>query len=140
MHKLQQNLPQQIKDFVKDELDSRNLFCSNDVNKIKGQIQESFDMNQYVMTDTLEELKVKANKVGAFTSIKKTPKCDIVEVEDEVGVVEEMIDKDLADKQKAPTKQREFGCWAHYWSGKICMVPSDFVLPKSKPFLNLWLS
>ena len=69
---------------------------SSDVNKIKDQIQESFDMIQQRMTDILEELK--ANKVGALTHIQNTTNHVVVEVEDEVGVVEEMVDKDLTDK------------------------------------------
>ena len=117
MHNLQQNLPQQIKDFVKDELNSRNLGGSSDVNKMKDQIYESFDMIQQRMIDTLEELK--ANKVGALMHIQNTSKRDMVEAEDEVRVVEKMIDKDFADKQRAPTKIREIGNWAHCWGSKI---------------------
>ena len=90
------------------------------------------------MIDILEELK--ANKVGALTFIQNASNLDMVEVVDKVGVVEEIIDKDLADTQYAPTKLREFGCWSHYWGDKICKVPSDFVLLKLKPLLNLWLS
>ena len=95
-------------------------------------------MNQERMIDILEEKK--ANKVGVLTCIQNTSNRDMVEVEDEGRAVEEMIDKELTDKQKAPTKHREFGCLAHYWGGKIRKFPSDFVLLKLKLFLNLWLS
>ena len=95
-------------------------------------------MIQQRMTDISEELK--ANRVCAFMYIQSTSKRDMIEFEDEVGAVDDMIDIALAYKQKTPTELREFGCWAYYWGGKICQDPSDFVLPKSKPLLSLWLS
>ena len=99
------------------------------MNKIENQIQELYDMIQQGITDTLEERKT--NEFSSLTRIQNTSNGDIVEVENEVGAVEEMVDKDLVDIQNAPTKLRELDCLTNYWGGKMYKVPYDFVPPKS---------
>ena len=89
-------------------MDPKNLGGSKGVNKIKDQIQESFDIIQQIMIDILKELK--ANKVSTLTRIQNISNCDWVEVKDGVRAVEEVIHKNLAYKQKAPKNPGKFCC------------------------------
>ncbi len=129
VHEMQKDLPDRIKRYLKDELDSRQL-AGDGLAVLKNEMKHNLDMIEGRLAKALNEFKVRGNT--------REESCTSWEI-DENTVIEDGNGAPVRVEESG-TKLKEYGVWAHYWGGKIRKVPKDFALPKSSPLLNMWLA
>ena len=128
VYQMQKELPEKIKMYLKNELDTRQL-GGDGLAGIKNEIKQNFENIESRIGKALDEFKVRGNSDN-----------DEEDAAWSISVMDADGNPAPARVSQAPTKLKEYGVWAHYWGGKIRKVPKGYTLPKSSPLLNMWLS